>query len=150
MSEPLNINEEFKKARKWTSDTLLEATGQPRREVKEQTARPTNVDYANVVRELLAQVDRGCDIIPIDSSFSYEDLMKWVSSHAKGNKVVIIHDTLKNSTGQVLAVAFAQDDMLLLSGEMPKACFIYKTLNPSIQDLFPKGMKVYIKQFKFV
>lgn len=77
-------------------------------------------------------------------------MMNWVKSHAQGNKVLIVNNTLKRSTGQVLAVAFAQDNMVLLAKEMPKVCFIYQKLNPSIQDLFTDGVKVYVKPFKFV
>lgn len=150
MSDPLNINEEFKKAKKWTSDTLSEVKSHVRHENESTSVSHINVSYAEIVRELLSQVDNGCDIISIDSSFSYEDLMEWIRSHAKGNKVLIINDTLKSSTGQVLAVAYAQDNMVLLSKDMPKACFIYQKLNPSIQDLFPEGVKVYVKPFKFV
>lgn len=151
MSDPLNLKEEFKKAQKWTSDTLLGKNSQPsHQEVGSSSVNHLNIPYAEVVRELLSQIDNGCDIIPIDSSFSYEDLMNWVKSHAKGNKVLIVNDTLKRSTGQVLAVAFAQDNMVLLAKEMPKVCFIYQKLNPSIQDLFTDGVKVYVKPFKFV
>lgn len=151
MSEHLNIKEEFRKAQKWTSDTLLSgAERQSQHEVGVHAMNQINVSYTEVVRELLSQIDNGCDIIPIDSSFSYEDLMKWIKSHVKGNKVLIINDTLKRSTGQVLAVAFAQDNVVLLANDMPKACFVYQNLNPSIQDLFPKGVKVYVKPFKFV
>lgn len=148
MSAPLNINEEFKKAQKWTSDTLAGAKSHVRHENEPTSVSHINISYAEVVRELLSQVDNGCDIISIDSSFSYEDLMEWIRSHAKGNKVLIINDTLKNCTGQVLAVAYAQDNMVLLSKDMPKACFIYQKLNPSIQDLFPAEVKVFVKPFK--
>lgn len=151
MSEPLNLKEEIRKAQKWTSDTLLGKNSQTvRQDVGSSPVNHLNISYAEVVRELLQQIDNGCDIIPIDSTFSYEDLMNWVKTNAKGNKVLIINDSLKHSTGQVLAVAFAKDNMVLLSKEMPKVCFIYQKLNPSIQDLFADGVKVYVKPFKFV
>ncbi|MDE6338963.1 MAG: hypothetical protein K2K97_04145 [Muribaculaceae bacterium] len=150
MSEPLNIKKEFMKAQKWTSDTLSGVMSHARNEVEAPSVSRINVSYAEVVRELLSQIDNGCDIIPIDSSFSYEDLMEWIISHARGNKVLIINDTLEHSTGQVIAVVYAQDNKVLLSKDMPKVCFIYQMLNPSIQDLFPEGVKVYVKPFKFV
>lgn len=150
MSDSLNSKKEFRTARKWISDILSGDISQAHNENEAPSVSRINVSYAEVVRELFSQVDNGCEIMPIDSSFSYEDLMEWIISHARGNKVLIINDTLEHSIGQVLAVVYAQDNMVLLSKDMPKICFIYIRLNPSIQDIFSEGVKVYVKPFKFV
>lgn len=145
-----NFHEGLNRARKWFSDLNSDTDAETQKRSSHKEAKQESVTYAEVVRELLAQVDNGCDLIPIDSTFSYEDLMDWVKSHAQGNKMIIINGTLEKTTGQVLAVAFANDNKLLLSAKMPKACFVYTTLNETIQDLFPKGVHVYIKSFRIM
>lgn len=150
------LNEAVKKGkeagRKWASDVMSEEDV-PKRcsDVNHPNqAKNTETSYAEVVRELLGQIDNGCDIIPIGTSFSYEDLMAWISANARGNKAIIIKGTLTHTTGQILAVAFARDNMVLLSKDMPKACFVYQNLNPTIVDLFPGGTKVCVKPLKIV
>lgn len=144
----MNINEEWDKASRFTSDLL---NGQPKVRSSEVTpSTKRTIAYSDVVRELLHQIDGGCDIIPITSAFSYDDLMQWIKSHAVGNQVFIVKDSLRNSTGQILAVVFAQDDRVLLAKDKPKVCFVYQTLNPTISDLFQDGIKVYIKPIKIV
>jgi hypothetical protein len=129
MNDKLNFKDEFEKAQKWVSDTMFDTSSKSSYTESPSKVNQTTISYSEVVRELISQIDNGCDLIPIDSSFSYEDLMTWVKKHRKGNKVIIINDSLKHTTGQVLAVVFAQDNKLLLSHEMPKVCFIYKILN---------------------
>ena len=144
MNEIFDIQGEFDKARKWFSDTMSPGKSHEDRSIHEVKKQST-VTYADVVRELLCQIDNGCDIIPITTSFGYEALIEWVKTHAVGDKVIIIKDSLKNTTGQVLAVVFAKGNTVLISAQMPKVCFVYNELNPTISDLFPEGSKVFTK-----
>lgn len=146
--DSFNIKDEWKKARRFFSDSMNEQTAV-------QIPRTDNspkgtISYGEVVRELLNQINNGCDIIPITSEFSFEDLMQWVKSHAVGNQLIIINDSLHNTTGQILSVIFAQDNIVLLAKDKPKVCFVYQTLNTTISDLFPNGTKAYIKPIKIV
>lgn len=145
MSEIINIRGEYNKARKWLSDTMFSDETRENKNNQEAKTQST-VTYAEVVRELLNQIDNGCDIIPITASFGYESLIEWIKNNAVGNKVIIVKDSLKHTTGQVLAVVFAQDETVLISPKNPKACFVYNELNPTINDLFPEGSKVFTKK----
>lgn len=140
---------EWKKARTFYSDAMSSRKNECGM-VSTPSQNGTIASYGEVVRELLNQIDCGCDLIPIDKSFGYEELMSWVRKNAVGNNFFLIKDELKNTTGQVIAAVFAEDDVILLSKDKPKCCFVYKELNITIQDLFPKGIKVYNKPFKFV
>lgn len=145
MSDNFDIQGEFKKAHKWFSDTMFPEEAHEDKSIHKIKKHGT-VTYADVVRELLNQIDNGCDIIPITASFGYESLIEWIEAHAVGNKVIVVKDSLKNTTGQVLAVVFAKDNTILLNSQMPKVCFVYNELNPTISDLFSEGSKVYTKK----
>lgn len=145
MNDFLEIKGEFDKAHKWVSDTMFPEKTHEDKSIREVKKHST-VTYADVVRELLNQIDNGCDIIPITTSFGYESLIEWIKAHAVGNKVIVVKDSLKNTTGQVLAVVFAKDNTVLIGSQMPKVCFVYNELNPTISDLFPEGSKVFTKK----
>lgn len=146
--DSFSVRGEWEKARRFFSDTDRESQEPARSQTG--SASKGVINYGEVVRELLYQIDGGCDIIPITSIFSFEDLMQWIKSHAIGNQVIVIKDSLKHTTGQILSVVFAQDNVVILSKDKPKVCFVYQSLNPTISDLFPDGKKVYIKPIKYV
>lgn len=149
MSDIFDIQGEFNKARKWVSDTMFPEETHEDKSIQ-KVKKQNTATYADVVRELLNQIDNGCDIIPITTSFGYESLIEWIKAHAVGNKVIIIKDSLKNTTGQVLAVVFAKDNTVLIGPQMPKVCFVYNELNKTISDLFPEGSKVFTKKISII
>jgi hypothetical protein len=149
--DSFDVKEEWRKARRFFSDKMDDFENKQSIQTPSAPTQPgtTSVTYSEVVAELLSQIGKGCDIIPISSSFDYEDLMRWVKDNAVGNQVIIVKDSLANTTGQILSVAFAKDNVVFLNEDKPKVCFVYKSLNPTIADLFPSGKKVYIKPIKF-
>ena len=85
----------------------------------------------DVVRELLRRAGQDVTIQSIGRDFEY-----------KGR--------LENSSDGILCVFFAKDDTLLTGISYPKICYVFKELNPTIDDLFVNGKDIYVKPIKIV
>lgn len=108
------------------------------------------VSMGDVVRELLKRAGQDVIIQSIGGDFEYNDLINWVRENAVGNKLYIVKGKLENSSDGVLCVFFAKDDTLLTSETYPKVCYIFKELNPTLDDLFANGKNIFIKPIKIV
>lgn len=108
------------------------------------------VSMGDVVRELLKRAGQDVIIQSIGGDFEYNDLINWVREKAVGNKLYIVKGKLENSSDGVLCVFFAKDDTLLTSETYPKVCYIFKELNPTLDDLFANGKNIFIKPIKIV
>lgn len=108
------------------------------------------VSMGDVVRELLKRAGQDVIIQSIGGDFEYNDLINWVRENAVGNKLYIVKGKLENSSDGVLCVFFAKDDTLLTSETYPKVCYIFKGLNPTLDDLFANGKNIFIKPIKIV
>ena len=108
------------------------------------------VSMGDVVRELLKRAGQDVIIQSIGGDFEYNDLINWVRENAVGNKLYIVKGKLENSSDGVLCVFFAKDDTLLTSETYPKVCYIFKELNPTLNDLFANGKNIFIKPIKIV
>jgi hypothetical protein len=108
------------------------------------------VSMGDVVRELLKRAGQDVIIQTIGGDFEYNDLINWVRENAVGNKLYIVKGKLENSSDGVLCVFFAKDDTLLTSETYPKVCYIFKELNPTLDDLFANGKNIFIKPIKIV
>lgn len=104
----------------------------------------------DVVRELLRRAGQDVTILSIGRDFEYNDLIKWVRENAVGNKLYVVKGRLENSSDGILCVFFAQDDTLLTGISYPKICYVFKELNPTIDDLFVNGKDIYVKPIKIV
>lgn len=104
----------------------------------------------DVVRELLRRAGQDVTIQSIGRDFEYNDLIKWVRENAVGNKLYVVKGRLENSSDGILCVFFAQDDTLLTGISYPKICYVFKELNPTIDDLFVNGKDIYVKPIKIV
>lgn len=103
----------------------------------------------DVVRELLRNVGKDVVLKTIDSDFEYNDLVNWVKANAVGNKFYVVKTTLENSSDDVLCVFFGKDDSFLVEKDYPKICYVFKDLNPSLEDLFANGNEIYVKSIKY-
>lgn len=104
----------------------------------------------DVVRELLRRAGQDVTIQSIGRDFEYNDLIKWVRENAVGNKLYVVKGRLENSSDGILCVFFAKDDTLLTGICYPKICYVFKELNPTIDDLFVNGKDIYVKPIKIV
>lgn len=104
----------------------------------------------DVVRELLRRAGQDVTIQSIGRDFEYNDLIKWVRENAVGNKLYVVKGRLENSSDGILCVFFAKDDTLLTGISYPKICYVFKELNPTIDDLFVNGKDIYVKPIKIV
>ena len=103
----------------------------------------------DVVRELLRNVGKDVVLKTIDTDFEYNDLVNWVKANAVGNKFYVVKTTLENSSDDVLCVFFGKDDSFLVEKDYPKICYVFKNLNPSLEDLFANGNEIYVKSIKY-
>lgn len=108
------------------------------------------ISMGDIVRELLKRAGQDVVIQSIGNDFEYNDLINWVRENAVGNKLYIVKGRLENSSDRVLCVFFAKDDTLLTSEAYPKVCYIFKELNPTLDDLFANGKDIFIKPIKIV
>ncbi len=108
------------------------------------------ISMGDVVRELLKRAGQDVVIQSIGNDFEYNDVINWVRENAVGNKLYIVKGRLENSSDGVLCVFFAKDDTLLTSEAYPKVCYIFKELNPTLEDLFANGKNIFIKPIKIV
>lgn len=115
-------------------------------EPMEVTATMTMGD---IVRGLLRKVGKDVVLKNIDSDFEYNDLLNWVKKNAVGNKFYVVKTRLENSSDSVLCVFFGKDDRVLVGKDYPKICYVFKTLNPSLEDLFANGNDIYVKPIKY-
>lgn len=104
----------------------------------------------DVVRELLQRAGQDVLIQSIGREFEYNDLINWVRENAVGNKLYVVKGKLENSSDGILCVFFAKDDTLLTGITYPKVCYVFKELNPTIEDLFANGKNIYVKSIKIV
>lgn len=104
----------------------------------------------DVVRELLRRAGQDVTIMSIERDFEYNDLINWVRENAVGNKLYVVKGKLENSSDGILCVFFAKDDTLLTGITYPKVCYVFKELNPTIEDLFANGKDIYVKSIKIV
>lgn len=108
------------------------------------------ITIGDIVRDLLKRAGQDVTIQAIDSEFEYNDLIKWVRENAIGDKLYVIKAKLENSSDGVLCVFFSKDDALLTGESYPKICYVFKSLNLTLEDLFTDGKYVYVKPIKIV
>lgn len=145
------------------SDFSFEALGRSMdkdiREFKQAMGEITSVSASekqkissmgDVVRELLRRAGQDVTIQSIERDFEYNDLINWVRENAVGNKLYVVKGKLENSSDGILCVFFAKDDTLLTGITYPKVCYVFKELNPTIEDLFANGKNIYVKSIKIV
>lgn len=108
------------------------------------------VSMGDIVRDLLKRAGQDVTIQAIDSEFEYNDLIKWVRENATGNKLYIVKAKLENSSDGVLCIFFSKNDTLLTGENYPKICYVFKSLNPTLEDLFTDGKYIYVKPIKIV
>lgn len=145
------------------SDFSFEALGRSMdkdiREFKQAIGEVTSVSVSekqevssmgDVVRELLRRAGQDVTIMSIGRDFEYNDLINWVRENAVGNKLYIVKGKLENSSDGILCIFFAKDDTLLTGITYPKVCYVFKELNPTIEDLFANGKDIYVKSIKIV
>lgn len=111
-----------------------------------------NVSIGDAVRDLLKRAGQDVELRSIGSEFEYKDILEWVrgNAFAKSNKFYIIKAKPEKFSDGVLCVFFGKDDTILTSEKYPKICYVYTSLNPTIEDLFDEGDSVYVKSIKFV
>lgn len=108
------------------------------------------VSMGDIVRQLLQRAGQDVTIQSIGVDFEYNDLIKWVRENAVGNKLYVVRGSLENSSDGILCVFFAKDQTLLTSETYPKVCYVFKKLNPTIEELFAGGKDIYVKSIKIV
>ena len=104
----------------------------------------------DIVRELLKRAGQDVTIQSIGKDFEYNDLIGWVRENAVGNKLYVVKGRLENFSDGILCVFFAKDETMLTSESYPKVCYVFKELNPTIEDLFANGKDIYVKPIKIV
>lgn len=115
-----------------------------------EPTEPKQITMGDIVRDLLKRVGKDVEMHSIDSNFEYNDLLNWVRANAIGNRMYVVKAKLENSSDNVLCVFFSKDNELLIGKSNPKVCYVYKELNPSIEDLFGTDKYVYVKPIKIV
>lgn len=108
------------------------------------------VSMGDIVRELLKRAGQDVTIQSIGKDFEYNDLIGWVRENAVGNKLYVVKGRLENPSDGILCVFFAKDETMLTSESYPKVCYVFKELNPTIEDLFANGKDIYVKPIKIV
>ena len=104
--------------------------------------------YDEVVQPLIARAGQDVEVRTIDSSFEYNDIIKWVEEHAVGDTLYIAKGYVSGGSQKVLCVFFGREEKVLSGVQYPKICYFYNRLNPSILDLFDDGKSVFVQSFK--
>ena len=117
---------------------------------RKESSSQKDVSVGDAVRDLLQRAGQDVVIQCINEEFEYNDLIAWVHDHAVGNKFYVVKAHLENKSDSILCVFFGEDDSLLVDLEYPKICYVFKRLNPTLEDLFPEGKNVYVKSIKII
>lgn len=103
----------------------------------------------DVVQLLMSRAGQDVEVHSIDSSFEYNDLIRWVEKNAIGDTFYVAKST-SNENRKALCVFFGKNDTVLSGVQYPKVCLFYSKLHPSIADLFADGNSIYVQSFKIV
>jgi hypothetical protein len=106
--------------------------------------------YDDVVSSLIARAGQDVEVRSIDSTFEYNDIIRWVEEHAIGDTLYIAKGYVSGGTQKALCVFFGREDRILSGIQYPKICYFYNRLNPSIMDLFADGKSIFVQSFKVV